>query len=332
MIKPSFVLKFNFSQNFYAISLIFAVLIGCTSMDEKEAAIEALDLNVTLDRFDLKFHNASPEVIFELKEKYPYLFPEQFDDHIWIQRQKDSLQLMLQAAVSEKFDDAATLNSTLTHLFKHIAYEFPAFKVPHTIGLINNVDYQSKTIYADSLLLVSLDTYLGASNPLYEGIPSYVRQQMDDRYLPAHVAEKIAETIVSPPQERSLLAAMLYHGKIFYLKKLFLPHTSDAILHGFTEDQEQWALGNETYIWQYFVENQILFDPNPALQDRFIAPAPFSKFYLEIDNESPGGIGRWLGAQMVMSFIEKNNPKSLNAWIELPAQTLFNKSNYKPKR
>jgi hypothetical protein len=33
-----------------------------------------------------------------------------------------------------------------------------------------------------------------------------------------------------------------------------------------------------------------------------------------------------------MSFIEKNNPKSLNTWIELPAQTLFNQSNYKPKR
>lgn len=327
-----FLKELCFSQCRYVSILIFSFLVGCAGVDENEQALEALPIQLKIDRFDLRFHQAEPEDIPALKARYPYLFPEQFSDSVWIRRQKDSLQLLLQAAVNEKFDQAHALEEALTHLFKHITHRYPKFRVPHTIGLINNVDYQSKTLFADSLLLISLDTYLGENHSLYEGIPSYVREQMDARFIPVHVAEKIAETMVPQPQERSLLAAMLYYGKLFYIQSLFLPHMATADLHGYTAEQEQWVQDNERYIWQYFIEKQILFDPDPELQDRFVAPAPFSKFYLEIDNESPGRVGRWLGAQIILSYVEKNNPESLNAWMGLPAQTLFNASNYKPKR
>jgi hypothetical protein len=35
-----------------------------------------------------------------------------------------------------------------------------------------------------------------------------------------------------------------------------------------------------------------------------MTPAPFSKFYLEIDNDSPGRIGAWIGWQMVRSYMK----------------------------
>ena len=43
---------------------------------------------------------------------------------------------------------------------------------------------------------------------------------------------------------------------------------------------------NETNIWQYFIEKQILYKTDPEWVDRFLEPAPFSKFYLQLDNES----------------------------------------------
>jgi|SaaInlStandDraft_1057018.scaffolds.fasta_scaffold00132_14 gliding motility-associated lipoprotein GldB len=313
-----------------AIVLFFGF--SCKNPDAIKAEIEAIPVSISIDRFDRKFHEATPDQIPELKEKYPFLFPQQFTDSVWIKRQKDSLQLLLQKAVDEKFPKMESLESDLSHLFKHIQYYFPATPSPHTIGLINNVDYQSKSIYADSLLIISLDTYLGKQHPLYEGIPNYIRQQMDVAYLTSHVAEKFVETQLAPPADRTFLAQLIYFGKIEYLKSLLVPHVSEAIRFGYSEEQLKWTQENQKYIWQYFIEKQLLYSTDPSLIQRFLAPAPFSKFYLEIDNQTPGQIGVWLGTEIVKAFCEKNPDYTYPEILALPALTIFQQSNYKPSR
>jgi uncharacterized protein YjaZ len=67
------------------------------------------------------------------------------------------------------------------------------------------------------------------------------------------------------------------------------------------------------------------------LQNRFINLAPFSKFYLEIDNESPGRVGTWIGWQIVRSFM-LNNKVSLQQMLKMDEKELFDKSKYKPKK
>ena len=64
---------------------------------------------------------------------------------------------------------------------------------------------------------------------------------------------------------------------------------------------------------------------------RFINPAPFSKFYLEIDNDSPGMVGRYIGWQIVRSYMENNN-STIQKLLTLNAEELLNKSKYKPKK
>ena len=312
-----------------------ALLLGMTSCEQNaklEQEIAAIPVAMTIDRFDQKFHQSTPDQIPELKEKYPYLFPQQFSDSVWIKRQKDSLQLLLQKAVDVEYPSLETLESELTRLFQHIKYYFPESSVPYAIGLINNVDYQSKTILTDSLLLISLDTYLGNDHELYEGIPKYIRQQMDQAYLGSHVAEKFVESKLPQTNDRSFLAQLIYHGKIAYVKSLLLPQVTAAHRFGYTEEQWQWTLDNQKYIWQYFIEKKLLYSTDPSLVQRFIAPAPFSKFYLEIDNETPGQIGIWLGAAIVEAFRERHPNMPLQQLLAMPAQTLFQKSNYKPKR
>ena len=70
---------------------------------------------------------------------------------------------------------------------------------------------------------------------------------------------------------------------------------------------------------------------DPKLIPRFISPAPFSKFYLEIDNESPGRVGAWIGWQIVRSYM-KNNEVSLPQLLHTSAKEIFEKSKYKPKK
>ena len=324
--------KINQFPRVRLLAIVLFLSFSCENQDAIEAEIDALPGAISMDRFDRKFHEATPDQIPELKKNYPYLFPQQFPDSIWINRQKDSLQRLLQTAVDEKFPKMESLESDLSHLFKHIQYYFPATPSPHTIGLINNVDYQSKSIYTDSLLIISLDTYLGKQHPLYEGIPNYIRQQMDVAYLTSHVAEKFLETQVSPPTDRTFLAQLIYFGKIEYLKSLLVPHVSEAVRFGYSEEELKWTQENQKYIWQYFIEKQLLYSTDPTLTQRFLAPAPFSKFYLEIDNQTPGQIGVWLGAEIVNAFCAKNPNYTYSEILALPALTIFQQSNYKPSR
>ena len=121
------------------------------------------------------------------------------------------------------------LEKKTSNLFKYISYYFPNTKIPRIITLTNNVYYQIKTVYSDSLLLISLDTFLGSDHPLYEGIPYYIRKELDSKYLLSQIAEKFASYVIPPNENRTFLSNMVYEGKKLYLQDLILPNEEDKI-------------------------------------------------------------------------------------------------------
>lgn len=321
--------KLSFLYVFLFFGLILAVN-GCNSSDNREAKIAQIPVNLQFDRFDQKFFNASPDEFYSLKKSYPYLFPVQYHDSIWIKRQKDSLQVLLQNEIAAVFPSLTPFEKQLRPLFQHINYYFPLQEDPPIIFLTNNVDYQNKTVYTDSLVLISLDTFLGADNALYEGIPSYIVRDMDIAYLGAHLADEFAIGVVPQPKDRTLLGQMVYYGKKLYVKDLLLPSEKDEIKISYTTEELEWVNANERFIWQYFIENELLYKTQTSFFQRFIEPAPFSKFYLEIDNESPGKIGQWIGWQIVRSYAKKNPEMTPQEILALPSRALFTAANYKP--
>ena len=324
-----------FFEIFQRTSLILAFLLffnACQDEFTNESDVESISVSISFDRFDLKFYDQPSEVIPELKKKYPFLFPKQFSDSVWISRQKDSLQLLLQSEVNKTFKNIELFERDVNHLFKHIKYLFPFAKIPRVITLTNNVDYQIKTVYSDSLLLISLDTFLGSENHLYDGIPSYIRKELDPKYITVQIADKFGAFIIPPVEDRTFLARMIYEGKKLYLHDLLLPHVpvEDRIVY--TKEEFNWALENEKYVWQYFIEKQVLYQTQLEWVQRFIEPAPFSKFYLQLDNETPGRIGSWLGWQIVNSYMTQFPETPLDELLKISSQKLFNLSKYKPNR
>ena len=124
---------------------------------------------------------------------------------------------------------------------------------------------------------------------------------------------------------------MVYYGKELYLKDIWLSNVSDAEKIGYTEEEMQWANDNEEDMWRYFIEKELLYKTDPKLAPRFIFNAPFSKFYLEIDNESPGMVGRYIGWQIVRSYME-NNTVTVPQLLIKNADEIFKNSKYKPKK
>lgn len=131
--------------------------------------------------------------------------------------------------------------------------------------------------------------------------------------------------------DRTLLGQMIYFGKILALVDHLVPDASQELKLSYTKEELQWAKENEVEIWKFFVDKKYLYDTNPKLFQRFIQKAPFSKFYLAFDNESPGSIGVFIGNEIVQSYL-KNNNVTLHELLIKDEKEIFDNAKYKPKK
>ena len=150
--------------NIFCLILIF---LGCSDNKKINSEIEKIPLKIKFDRFDLKFASIEKEEFQNFKKKYNYLFPSQFSDSVWLKRKNDTIQIMLQNEVNKIFPTLRNIEKEAENIFKHLIYNFPSIKVPKFLTLINNVDYQNKVIFSDTIVLISLDTFLGSKNKIY---------------------------------------------------------------------------------------------------------------------------------------------------------------------
>ena len=111
----------------------------------------------------------------------------------------------------------------------------------------------------------------------------------------------------------------------------FLPNKNQAEIMGYEAQQFQWAVDNELEVWKYFIDKSLLFDTDAELSERFINEAPFSKFYIANDKDSPGRVGVWFGWQIVQSYI-KNNDVTIQEMLVAQNEIIFKKSKYKPRK
>lgn len=310
--------------------LLMFVLTSCQNKDTLAVDVANISVKFNVSRFDQLFYNATPQTLTEVKLQFPYFFPSQEQDSVWLNKIKNQDNRFLYTEVQKTFPDFKEQTNQLTNLFKHIKYYYPKFNAPKVVTLISEVDYLNKVIYADSLLLVSLDMYLGSQHEVYGGFPQYLSATFDKKYLLADVSKAIAHKNLLKQDTQSFISSCIQQGKLLYQSKAFLPTLADSTLMGYHANQILWAQANEEFVWKYFVENQLIYSTDKNLMMRFINQAPFSKFYLENDRDTPSEIGTYIGYQIVKSFI-KNNDMSLNNMLLMPNENLFKKSKYKPR-
>ncbi|MEY8779145.1 gliding motility lipoprotein GldB [Allomuricauda sp. XS_ASV26] len=322
-----------FGNTFYKSFSVLVVFLfaACAETDKTEEEIEKITIDLKVSRFDQEFARASETDIPKLKTKYPYLFPEQFTDSVWVAKLTDTLQVELSNEVEKAFPDFDKESEELESLFKHIKYYFPGIRVPHVVTLTSDVRYENRIILTDSLLLIGLDNYLGEDHHFYEGIQRYIASNLDKKYLVSDVSSAFSKKVLTYPRNRTLLSRMVYYGKELYLKDKLIPFATDAQKIGYSDEEMEWAGANEEQMWKYFVERELLYSTDAGLDRKFLDPAPFSKFGLELDNESPPRLGRYMGWQIVRAYMEKTG-EDLKQLLDKPADEILKQSNYKPKR
>tara|TARA_B100000929_G_scaffold285209_1_gene268492 strand:+ start:307 stop:1266 length:960 start_codon:yes stop_codon:yes gene_type:complete len=311
--------------------LLIVCLFSCDKKSETEAEIEKIEVDFKLIRFDQEFAETTEEELPVLKSNYPFLFPEQYPDSIWVQKLNDSIQEEVNTEVNKKFPEFSAENDDLYSLFQHVKYYFPDFQAPDVITVTSEVDYKNKVIYTGDYLFISLDTYLGEDHRFYLGMQEYFKKNFTKDQILPDAALEIAKEYVPKADSRTFLSHMLYYGKLLYLKDRFIPFKTDAEKIGYSEEELVWAQANEDQVWRYFIENELIFDTDSQLFTRFLYPGPFSKFYLQLDAESPARLGQFIGWNIIKSYMDKNDV-SIQKMLNTPSEEIFNKAKYKPRK
>jgi gliding motility-associated lipoprotein GldB len=310
------------------VGLLFA---NCKKEKTLLQRIKTQNIETELVTFHKQFYEADEEALKQLKTKHPFLFPKTTSDQVWRSKINNPEERELFRMTESIYGDMSEEKENLNLLFQHIRYYNSNFTPPKIFSLITGLDYENNVIYADSLLFISLDMYLGKNAEPYNSFPPYIKNNFTKKHMLVDVARKILQKNFLYKNGRSFLETMLYHGKEVYLLSTVLPNYKTQELMGYEDEKYQWAVENEAEIWSYFIRKNLLYSTDQKLNPRFIDKAPFSKFYLDSDRLTPGSLGVWIGYKIVQSFAN-NNDVSLQELLALNAESLFRNSRYKPQK
>jgi gliding motility-associated lipoprotein GldB len=314
-----------------AFFIVLNLFFSCSNKNDSKIDVSKVNVDFVVKRYDIDLYTATKETLPKVKEKYPYLFPKEFTDSLSLSKINDQQEQELFSETQKVFKDFSPIQKQISSLFKHIKYYNAKFKEPTIVTMLTNIEYDSRVIYADSLLLISLDVYLGKNHSFYGDYPKYIKENNTKEHLVVDVAKAIIDKQMYPHNTRSFIGKMIIEGKKMYALDIYLPSVSNKEKIGFAQEKLNWAEANEEEIWTYFIDRKLLFSTNTKLNKRFLENAPFSKFYMEQDNLSPGKIGVWVGWQIVKAHM-KHNDVSLQELLKMSEEEVFNKSKYKPKR
>ena len=97
----------------------------------------------------------------------------------------------------------------------------------------------------------------------------------------------------------------------------------------FTVEQMTWAEENEASIWEYFIEEDLLFSKKEIEFRSFLNYAPFAK---GMPNEAPGRVAFFIGYKMVSDYM-KNNKIDIEELMYLTdSREFLHNSKYKPTK
>ncbi len=245
----------------------------------------------------------------------------------------DMRNLDLWDTVKKVWPDTKRLGMELESAFRHYRYYFPDRVVPQVITCISV--FNNSIIIDDSLLMVSLDRYLGPDCVYYPslGIYSYQARKMTPDYTATDCMYAWAATEWDYNNAgygpKTLLNTMLHEAKLVYFTRRMIPSAADTVLFGFTGKQMEFCETSEGMIWEYLVSKDLLFSTDGFLIRKFTGEAPFTSYFTE---DSPGRAVVWTGFRIIERYMNSNPDVTMEELMAMTdCQTILAGSKYNPK-
>lgn len=315
--------------------VLFFGLGACS--DEPQIDLNEIGIDTELKRFDQAFFESDTanfeQALKDLERDYLPFFSSKAEFVFWENQRRDPLQLELYSKVKSVFGDMSAYEQALNDVVKRYYYYFGEQDSLKVYSYISRLDFNFPIVLSPPYLFVATDMYLGEpGKEFYASLPQYLQFERQEHFLLRDIAYALAlNQVKSPEDPASLLEQMIYHGKVLYTAKRLYPAMDEAQLLKYPESKLRFSEEHEKEMWVYFIENELLFKSSQELSRRFLDVAPFSKFRTDIDQETPGRIGRWFGYKIVKAYAEE---APIENWQELlaedDARKILKLSGYKP--
>lgn len=230
--------------------------------------------------------------------------------------------------VDNAFGDMEDIRLQFEDAFRHLKYYFPDAKIPKIQTVVTGI--ANDMYLSDSLIIIGLDYYLGPNGKYRPmDIPGYLLKRYQKQYLVPQLMLMYSSNFNSTDfDDQSALADMIYYGKAYHMTKNLMPCLPDSLLTGYTAFETKDIDEHEPVIWASILENKVLYERNPFVKDKFLSERPKT---LEVGENCPGRIGRWVGWNIVDKFADENPDVTLPELMRMDdAQKLFTESKYKP--
>lgn len=239
----------------------------------------------------------------------------------------------LHDTVAITFENIAPLQAELTEAFKYFQYYFPEKHLPKVNTVVSEFGYNAVT-FDSTYLVFGLDMYLGKNFKYYGSFdfPGYIVKRFEKEYMVPNAMEvlyleyfgrnELAET-------KALIYEMIEKGKKLYFLESMMPKKDKNIFLGYTKEQLKWCEDSEAEIWAFYNEKDLFYSKNYIEHKKHIDDGPKTA---GMPSEAPGNVGSWVGWQIVNQYMDNADGNvSLKQMLNTDAETIMNKSKYKPK-
>ncbi|WP_010663519.1 gliding motility lipoprotein GldB [Marinilabilia salmonicolor] len=227
------------------------------------------------------------------------------------------------------FSDKKSLKDDLSKAFQYYQYYYPEREVPDVYLHISG--FNESMVVDSGWISVSVEKYLGSNCQFYEwlGTQQYLRNRMIPEMVVPDVMKALAMTEYAYNDSiDDLISQMIYHGKMLHFVKRTIPEIPDTLLFGYTTREMNWSRKNEAFMWSTIVEQKHLFSTDPMLIRKYVGEGPFTSFF---GQESPGRTGRFLGYQLMKSWLEEHPEASFRDMMsQTDPHRILAKAGYRP--
>lgn len=325
---------------------IVSLLLGACKDEKKKLLVDLSKIekpNIKIKRYEKDLFSIDrvnlAEGLNSLKSKYPFfLGTNPTDTFALIQMQgylSDPLIIEVYKDVMEKYPDVNYIEEQLSQAFHYYKFHFPDSKTPEIYTYISGLDYEAPVKYIeDSIMIIAIDMYLGKNYKYYPrvGVPQYKTQGFLKENVAVDCMKEIAKTkLPDVSQNQKLIDYMVHHGKIHFFIDAMLPELADSIKIVYTQKQMDWCNNNESRVWSYLIDQDLLYTNDLFLINKFVGDAPFTAVFT---NESAPRVANWIGWRIVRKYMFMQEGIDLEKVLspDMDGQTILNKSKFKPRK
>lgn len=169
-------------------------------------------------------------------------------------------------------------------------------------------------LFADSVMLIGLNHYLGSNHLAYSSLPVYLRDRKNPDVMKYDIAEALVATAYPFDYEKSTSVAnrMMYEGALILAKMMLVDNATEADAMGYREDELDWLKNNEVEIWNKMLGAKMIFDQSEMMSDKLFTPSPATAV---LSTDAPGRAGRYFGYQLIKAYLSSHPNVSLRDYL-----------------